>query len=86
MGLKFNLFSIFRRKDSPEKEDRRYAKHNRFLKEQEAELKREKRQAKSIKEKILRSVNKDKEILTRENILGRIRGKPTHGPRGNKNE
>jgi hypothetical protein len=86
--LKFNIISIFRRKNQDlidEKEASR-AKHQDFLKEEKLEEKREKRKAESIRQKLLKRINKDKQILSKEQMLGRTRGKPTHGPRGNKNE
>lgn len=85
--MKFKPLSIFRKKEKQlDRKDKSKIEHQDFLKQELAESRREERKAKSIKQKMLRRINKDKEILAKENILGRTRGKPTHGARGNKNE
>ncbi|MCK5306279.1 MAG: hypothetical protein KAJ66_04030 [Candidatus Omnitrophica bacterium] len=82
-----NLFSRLKRKKPVEVEEKgKKQKAEGYLKREDAEGSKEKKAAISQEEKIIKRTNKAKDILAKNVMIGRTRGKKSHGPRGNKDE
>ncbi|MCK4518559.1 MAG: hypothetical protein KAU12_00425 [Candidatus Omnitrophica bacterium] len=81
------LFSRLKRKRVQKVEEKgENQKAEGYLKREDAEGSKEKKVTVSQEQKIIKRTNKAKDILTKNVMIGRTRGKKSHGPRGNKDE
>ena len=86
--MKLKFFSLFKKEKQVQISKKSFIEDKRkeFIQQEYDEGEKEKRKAKSMEKEILKRVNKTRNILAKDKILGRVKGKSTHGARGNKNE